>query len=159
MKKKISAKHWMPDNLKQDILDRVEWVDGIPYWTENINPKARKGDSAGSFGKYRYIRYKNYRIAAHQLRFWMDHGYIPKLTDHIDGNRDNNSSDNLRAITNANNVRSKPAKHWYPTGKMYYSTIAIEGIKYKSCKFDTSDEAVSWYYSMADYLGVGEYAW
>jgi hypothetical protein len=48
------------------------------------------------------INYKSYRI--HRLIFMMHHGYLPKQIDHINGIKDDNRIENLRAATQSQNL-------------------------------------------------------
>jgi hypothetical protein len=88
--------------LTQEEAHRLfEYRDGVLYWKERpINSRKPKGDmeaGAKSGHGYKKITVNQKAYYAHQLIFLMQHGYIPKLVDHIDGNTDNNTVTNLRA--------------------------------------------------------------
>lgn len=55
--------------------------------------------------KHRYLRLSvsGKPQALHRMIFLYHHGYLPKVTDHIDGDRLNNRIENLRACTQSEN--------------------------------------------------------
>ena len=55
--------------------------------------------------------------ALHRMIFLYHHGYLPKVTDHIDNNRMNNRIENLRAVTQAENCLNR--KHRSTSGSPY----------------------------------------
>jgi len=72
------------------------------------------GKRAGCYGKkpyvYTAINHKN--IAIHRIIFLMQHGYLPKMIDHMDGNPRNNKIENLREATPLQNQQNqKLPKH------------------------------------------------
>jgi len=84
-----------------ELAKAIEFVDGKPYWTSG----PMGGLVAGYIAKgYRRISRTGKRILAHRLNFYMVYGYIPKILDHIDRDRDNNDINNLRGCTNAQNT-------------------------------------------------------
>ena len=59
-----------------------------------------------------HLGYKRAKFAgkfwlAHHLVWWMHHGSPPKEIDHINGNRQDNSIDNLREVTRAENTSNR----------------------------------------------------
>lgn len=87
--------------------DDLYWK--APRGRRNINQPA--GYICKSNG-YRAFWLDNKKYYAHRIVFLMTHGYVPKIIDHIDGNRSNNSPENLReASQSQNNInRKRPAK-------------------------------------------------
>jgi hypothetical protein len=77
-----------------------EYKDGLLFWKERPKfSRKQKGDmEAGtdSGHGYKKVKIKNKTYYTHQLIFLMQHGYIPKVVDHIDGNTYNNMIENLR---------------------------------------------------------------
>lgn len=78
------------------------------------------------------------------------------VVDHENNNRLDCTSGNLRLATYSQNNVNKVTK----TGKSgkrgvrqqgmkFYSVIQFKGVKYKSEKFDTADEASNWFYAKA----------
>ena len=58
---------------------------------------------------HRYLRIfiDGKAIALHRVIFLYHHGYMPKVTDHIDGDRYNNKIENLREVTQQQNCLNK----------------------------------------------------
>lgn len=101
--------------LTQDKAHQLfEYRDELLFWKERPkNSRKLKGDmEAGTVSGHGYkkivVNQKKYYV--HQVIFLMQHGYIPKLIDHIDGNTNNNKIENLRASNkslNACNSKSR----------------------------------------------------
>jgi len=103
--------------LTQEEAHRLfEYKDGVLLWKERPRASRKpKGDmEAGtkSGHGYRKIRFGVKTYYTHQIIFLMQHGYIPKLIDHIDGNSENNAIDNLRESDKSKNAcNSKLPSH------------------------------------------------
>jgi hypothetical protein len=85
------------DKLQSRFHELFAYVDG------KLVRKVSAGSSkAGSIADYKepngYLRVRvdNKRYTAHQIVFCMQHGYIPKMLDHINGIKDDNRIENLR---------------------------------------------------------------
>ena len=97
------------DNLK-DILD-YEPKTGVFTWKRKTNKYAPTviGALAGGLTKDGYLQLRIYSklYLLHRLAFLYMNGIIPEFVDHIDGNRGNNSWDNLRECSKAENVYNR----------------------------------------------------
>jgi len=90
------------------LLERV-YVDittGIVTWT---NPKANRlspGDIAGGKNNKGYwqIKFDGMYYKRHRLVFYVVHGYLPLIVDHIHGKEAGDGIANLQEITNSGNV-------------------------------------------------------
>ena len=95
--------------LTQEEAHRLfEYRDGALYWKERPNASRKlmgnmEAGTASGHG-YRKIRRGKKTYYTHQLIFLMQHGYIPKVVDHIDGNTENNQIENLRASSKSLNA-------------------------------------------------------
>jgi hypothetical protein len=88
-----------------ELLELFEYKDGELYWKKNYF-KNLVGKVVGYDNKNGYkkvvIKHKHYFV--HRLIFLINHGYMPDLIDHIDGNPLNNKIENLRKATRAENA-------------------------------------------------------
>jgi hypothetical protein len=93
---------------KEEAHRLFEYRDGQLFW--KIRPKhSRKSKDdtlAGTIttGGYFRLTIKQKKFYVHQIIFLMQHGYIPKLIDHIDGNPSNNRIENLRESSKSLNA-------------------------------------------------------
>jgi hypothetical protein len=111
--------------LSQEYLHKLfEYKDGVLYWKEKPSKFAniKVGSPAGRTDSHGYfqttINKRGY--LNHRLIFFMHHGYLPKVLDHIDGNRKNNLIDNLREATVFQNNQNR-AK--LPNNKSGYKNV------------------------------------
>ena len=100
---------------KEELNNIFEYSDG-----DLIRKKTGKIIKAPSNGYFRAaINKKNY--LAHRIIFMMHHGFVPKIIDHINGNRSDNRIDNLRAADNSQNAWNRIANK--------ISTSNIKGLR------------------------------
>ena len=94
--------------VSQDYLKQLfTYKDGDLLWRGH-RKGAKWNAVAGTVNSNGYRRvsvdYKLYYV--HQLIYFFHHGYIPKKIDHIDGDRLNNKIENLREVTDSENMQN-----------------------------------------------------
>lgn len=90
--------------LHKQIKEALYYKDGNLYW-KNSSKGTKQGALAGWQGdRCRTIEFNQKNYKAHRLIFLLNHGYLPKYIDHIDGNPRNNKIENLREATHQQNL-------------------------------------------------------
>jgi hypothetical protein len=87
---------------------------------------------------------KQYYLLAHQFIWYWVHKTIVKQIDHINGVRDDNRIDNLRAVTNQQNCFNKKETkgyYWNKSRNKWKSEIKLDGKSIYLGRFDTEEEA------------------
>ena len=81
------------------VAELFEYKDGALYRKKN-------GQKAGTrhHTGYTQLHVKGSLFNAHRIIFLLHHGWLPDVIDHIDGNRANDSIENLRAATYQQNL-------------------------------------------------------
>ena len=99
-------------NMTQEYAHSLfDYKDGCLYWKVQKAPHVKIGAKVGSPAhgyKSVYVDGRNWRI--HRLVFLMQYGYLPKIIDHINGNKTDNMIENLRAANdyqNAHNMKMR----------------------------------------------------
>tara|TARA_R110000868_G_C10534448_1_gene734340 strand:- start:41 stop:529 length:489 start_codon:yes stop_codon:yes gene_type:complete len=94
---------------QQELLEIVEYRDGELYWKIKPAKNRHIGDKAGSIRKNGYcaIKINGVYDYAHRFIYLMFYGYMPKVIDHIDRNPSNNKIENLREVTQSQNLCNK----------------------------------------------------
>ena len=92
---------------------------------ELIRKKTGKPATVKQTQGHRYLRMTvDSKVASvHRMVFLWHHGYLPKITDHIDGNRLNNKIENLRACSQSENCLN--SKH-RATSKSPYKNVYLQ---------------------------------
>lgn len=117
------------------------------------NPRAKQGTISGCLNKAGYLRttvagrlYYN-----HHLVWLLFHGYLPKMLDHINGDRADNRIENLRECTQEENMRNCRNKKnnttgikgvtWRPTKGKFRARITVDQKEVCIGHYDTLEEA------------------
>jgi HNH endonuclease len=127
------------DAPSQEYLhSKFEYKDGQLYWKVATRGN-RIGDKAGcSHGDgYVSVGVDGKKLMAHRIIFCMQHGYMPELVDHINGDRKNNRIENLRAATKRQNAQNTKLRgnsstglknvRWHKLEKKWQVSLRIEG--------------------------------
>ena len=110
--------------MKHQYHNIFYYKDGILYNKFTRGPKSLKDQKVGDLNNgYLRTSINGNREKIHRIIYAMHHGYIPKIIDHINGNKLDNRIENLREVTIAqNNFNSK---------KPITNTSGIKGISWK----------------------------
>ena len=145
--------------------------EGGLVWKKKTNAlsRAKIGEQAGCRYKDGYIivLLKKCPIPAHRIIFLWHHGWLPPTIDHINGIKDDNRIENLRAATySQNNMNRKSDANCHGLKGVSYSTynkrrfratITVNGKYIHIGVFDTAQEAHEAYCQKAKELH-GEFA-
>ncbi|QZI86138.1 putative AP2/ERF domain-containing protein [Vibrio phage 15E36.1] len=103
------------DKYYKRCIELFEHNDGaLIYKSKPSNSKIEIGDVAGTVNKQGYLVVRvsvsgsSKLLKVHRVLFYLYHGYLPKVIDHLDGNRLNNKEDNIVESTprsNASNMK------------------------------------------------------
>lgn len=92
-----------------------------------------------------YVGKLNGRVVkAHRAVFALYNGYLPAEVDHIDGNPQNNSPDNLRAVTKTENQHNRRSARGYSFHKRHgkwVASITLAGVSHFLGYFVNEEEA------------------
>jgi hypothetical protein len=126
--------------MHPDFKVLFEYRDGVLYWK---NPRARRcksGDAAGSVDAdgYLVVGFTEGRYPVHKIVWAMHHGQLPDLVDHINGDRQDNRIENLRAVTKRENNFNKRVRsdnstgitgvRWHSQRKKWNARIKVDGV-------------------------------
>jgi hypothetical protein len=125
---------------QNELLEFFDLKNGVLYWkVSKPHSKYKAGDIAGRKVKdgYMQVCVNRIRILNHQVVFKMFYGYVPKIIDHIDGNIQNNSVQNLRPATTSQNqynskisIRNKSGVKgvsWYKKTNKWQVRVSVNG--------------------------------
>lgn len=142
------------DMPPEALRNELSYNDGKLFW---INKRATKSvyKAAGSYDNkgYIHIRFTHEGVIrsykAHRIVYWLHTGEWPETVDHINGVRDDNRIENLRAATQSENNfnRVQFNQHGYPhvtlkRGK-WVAQVRVNGKIRSVCDFSSKHEAAA----------------
>ena len=93
---------------QERLHEMFEYKDGNLYRKISLG-RTKAGDKVGFVNNKGYVSVNIDKkcIALHRIVWVMQHGEMPALIDHIDGNRQNNRIENLRLANRFENAQNK----------------------------------------------------
>jgi hypothetical protein len=136
---------------------------------ENGKLLRKNGVVAGSVNKRGYrvicVDYKLHK--AHRLVFLYHHGYLPAQVDHINGDKDDNRIENLRAADNSKNMMNRKSMrnntsghknvYWDKESEKWAVKVRLNRKLHNMGRFENIEDAVTAAYVAREKLH-GEYA-
>ena len=139
---------------QKEVLDAFEYKDGKLYWKLKASRKTIIGQEAGTTNNkgYRIVVWNKKRYRSHHLVYLMFKGVIPDQVDHINGDKQDNHIENLRAANNsqnqwnkknyANNKTGHKNVKWVERIRKYVVSISVCGKSKHIGVFDDINNAV-----------------
>lgn len=134
----------------EELAHALEYRDGKVFWKIKPCKNIKAGSEAGrlKYNGYREIRYKGKLYLTHRIVWCLCKGEWPpsdKVIDHINRNRSDNRIQNLRVVSQTENMQNQNVKGFFKNKKRYGSQIQIDGVRKHLGTFDTKEEAAAAY--------------
>lgn len=123
---------------REDVIELFNYNDGKLFHKKSGSGK-KIGNRAGykHSNGYRRVWVNGKKYLEHRVIFLYNHGYLPEFIDHINGIKDNNKIENLRAVTISQNCMNKKSSknsssqykgvYWCNNIKIWKAGIKIDG--------------------------------
>jgi len=164
------------DLTQEQALELFEYDNGNLIRKKVTHQKMKIGEVAGFINKtngYRVLKIYGKKYSVHQIVYLMNHGFIPKEIDHINGIRTDNRIENLREVTRSQNQMNakKPNTntsgvknvYWKKQHKKWQVTLRVNGQRKDFGRYDDLElaelvamEARDKYHGEYANHGVGE---
>tara|TARA_R110002074_G_scaffold200551_1_gene368455 strand:- start:142 stop:696 length:555 start_codon:yes stop_codon:yes gene_type:complete len=133
-------KQWLKDNISYDT------ETGNLFWTTTILRGHRTGDLVGATRGSGYMSFSGNLGGKpfyynHRVVWFLNYGSVPKMLDHIDGDKLNNRVENLRPATTGLNSRNRLAY-----GICKFKGVSMDKDKYFQCRANKGGKLI--------YIGV-----
>jgi hypothetical protein len=140
---------------KEFLSELFEYKDNQLYWKVDRIANRLKGKPAGCLDGRGYLqtKIKNVLYKNHRLIFMMQHGYVPGIIDHVDGNPLNNKIANLRPATISQNAMNAKVYctnksgvqnvSWHKKAKKWEVKLQIKGKRIHFGAFEDIELAVA----------------
>ena len=143
----------IPDGINESLRYCAD--SGKVFWVKSSGPCARIGFEAGYLNPdgYRRVTFNGRMFMTHRVVWLLIHNEWPDgEIDHIDGNRANNRIENLRVVTQSQNLRNKKSKKGSTSGnngvhfdarcKKWRVQIRMNGTVHHLGLFESKESAV-----------------
>lgn len=160
-----------PINVEQVLATfAYDEVAGILVWSPSAHCCGRRGKPAGKITKQGYVcvRWFGRRYMAHRLLWALLKGECPEVVDHINGIRNDNRIENLRAASDQiNNQNRRSPTHNSVTGFLgvtlcktsaknpFIASIKLAGVRHYLGGFPTAEQAHAAYIDGKRRLHIG----
>lgn len=156
-------------DFRNDLLSRFYVEDGKLLRKVTDGKGLKAGTEAGCVNKsgYRQVKIDRKLYYTHRLIFLMHYGFSPITVDHIDGNKQNNSPENLRGASfRQNNCNTKIKKnntsgvkgvYWSSTFNSWHVRVFRDGKAVVSKYFKSIDDAKA-YRGIAAAIEYGDFS-
>lgn len=133
-----------------ELKTHLEYRDGGLYWIKPTSNRVKIGDPFGSEQNTGYVggRIGNRFYLAHRLIYMFAYGPIPKgkVIDHIDRNKLNNNTNNLRLVTSQENTfNCLNTKGYVNVGTKFQARITLNQKQYIIGTYETATMATNAY--------------
>lgn len=97
------------DSLLSYLRETYDYKEGFLLFKRRVNNRISVGQKAGCIGQngYWYMNVCNRTRPVHRMVFLHQHGYLPKVVDHINHNRCDNRIENLRGCDQRLNMLNR----------------------------------------------------
>lgn len=138
--------------LLRDCID-YDPITGIARWKKTVNSRAVSGSAIGNKRTTGYLKFvfKGKYLLVHRVAWYLENGEWADVIDHINGIRDDNRIENLRAChphENALNTRRRKDNKcgvknvsWHKSAKKYQVQLCVNGKDVHFGYFNTLEEA------------------
>ena len=137
---------------QERLHEMFEYRDGNLYRKISLG-RTKAGDKVGFLNDKGYVAVNidNQCIGLHRIIWMMQHGEMPSLIDHIDGNRQNNKISNLRLADRFGNAQNKRMHRnntsgvkgvsWHKRAAKWKAQIVCNGKHYNLGLYKSLDDA------------------
>ena len=118
--------------------------------------KSQKGKRIGYINSsgYHCVQVDRKMVRVHRIVFFLHHGYMPEIVDHIDGDKNNNKIENLREVTQKQNTWNRNVKGYCKHGRRWRVQVVKDGVPYRAY-VDTESEAQEFHELLKEELHEG----
>jgi len=146
------------------LSQRVYFLNGKPYWKSG-NRKHKVAGALQASGHRTITVNQRYTLYVHRLLWLIEKGIPKHAIDHIDGNPDNNSIENLRDVPQYLNMRNQRGRgkskyrgvSWNSRSNKWQATCSIQYKQKHLGHYDSEELAHQAYLNYMDSIKMREF--